>query len=87
MTSDTIEDMARTMLCESSLPTSIWVESVNIISYVLNRCLIHPILEKTLYELFKGWKPNILIFVHLVVNVSFTTTEKREYVSLMLEAM
>ena len=27
--------------------------------YVLNRVLIRPILKKTLYELFKGRKPNI----------------------------
>jgi len=58
----TLEDMARTMLCESNLPTSFWAKAVNAANYVLNRCLIRPILKKTPYELFKGRKPNISYF-------------------------
>jgi len=58
----TLEDMARTMLCESSLPTSFWTDSVNTANYVLNRCLIRPLLKRTPYELFKGRKPNISYF-------------------------
>ena len=73
----TLEDMARTMLCESNLLTTFWAEAVNTANYVLNQCLIRPILKKTPYELFKGKKSNIfLIFVHLGVNASFTTMEK-----------
>ena len=60
--SRTLEDMARTMLYESNLPTSFWAEVVNAANYVLNHCLIHPIMKKTPYELFKGKKPNISYF-------------------------
>jgi len=50
------------MHCESNLLTSIWAEAVNTANYVLNRCLIRPILKKTPNELFKGKKPNISYF-------------------------
>jgi len=58
----TLEDMARTMLCESNLPTCFRVEVINTTNYVLNPCLIRLILKKTPYELFKGKKPNISYF-------------------------
>jgi len=58
----TLEDMARPMLCESNLPTSFWAKAMNTTNYVLNRCLIHPILEKTPDELFKSKKSNISYF-------------------------
>ena len=35
---------------------------VNTVNCVLNRYLIHPILKRTPYELFKGNKPNISSF-------------------------
>ena len=50
------------MLCESNLPTSFWAKAMNTTNYVLNRCLIHPILEKTPDELFKSKKSNISYF-------------------------
>ena len=58
----TLEDMSRTMLLENNLPKSFWAEAVNTANYILNRCLIRPILKKTPYELFKGRKPNISYF-------------------------
>ena len=68
----TLEDFARTMLCESNLPTCFWAEAVNTANYVLNRCLIRPVLKKTPYELFKGKKnQTFLIFVLLDVNALF----------------
>ena len=51
--------MARTMLIENGLAKHYWTEAINTTNYVLNRCLIRPILKKTPYELFKGIKPNI----------------------------
>ena len=51
--------MARTMLIEFGLAKHYWVKGVNTTNYVLNRCLIRPILKKIPYELFKGRKPNI----------------------------
>ena len=52
--------MARTMLLENELAKYYRAEAVNTTNFVLNKCLIRPILKKTLYELFKGRKPNIL---------------------------
>ena len=49
-----LEELARTMLNENSLPKYFWADVVNIACYVLNRVLIRPILKKTPYELFKG---------------------------------
>lgn len=58
----TLEDMARTMICENNLPKYFWAEAVNTANYILNRCLIRPILKKTPYELFKGRKPSVSYF-------------------------
>jgi len=54
-----LEELARTMLSESSLPKYFWVDAVCTSFYVMNRVLIRPILKKTPYELFNGGKPNI----------------------------
>ena len=51
--------MARTMLCENNLPKYFWGETINTSCYVINRVSIRPMLSKTLYELYKGRKPNI----------------------------
>ncbi|CAM8947603.1 unnamed protein product [Rhodiola kirilowii] len=51
--------MTRTMLIESRLARSFWAEAMNAACYVLNRCYLRPILNKTPYELLKGRKPNI----------------------------
>ena len=40
----TLEDITRTLICENDLPKSLWVEPINAVNYVLNRCLIRPIL-------------------------------------------
>lgn len=42
----------------------IWVDAISMECYVLNRILICPILDKTLYELLKGRKPN-LSYLHV----------------------
>ena len=49
------------MICENSLP-KIYEEVVNTTFYILNICLVKPILTKTPYELFKAKKPNTLYF-------------------------
>jgi len=53
-----LEELARTMLSESSLPKYFWADVVSTSYYVMNRVLIRSILKKTLYELFNGRKPN-----------------------------
>ena len=60
----TLEDMIRTMMVASGLPRNFWTEALNTPCYIINRCMVRPILNKTPYELFKGRKPNI---VHLMV--------------------
>jgi len=57
-----LEELARTMLNENSLPKYFWADVVNTACYVLNRVLIRPILKKTPYELFKGRR---LVLSHL----------------------
>lgn len=54
-----LEDMSRTMLIASELPRNFWAEAVNTSCYIVNQCMIRPILNMTPYELFKGKKPNI----------------------------
>jgi len=54
-----LEELARTMLSESSLPKYFWVDVVSTSCYVMNRVLIRPILKRTPYELFNERKPNI----------------------------
>ena len=54
-----LEELARTMLSESSLPKYFWVDAISTSCYVKNKVLIRPILKKTPYELFNGRKPNI----------------------------
>jgi len=56
----TLEDMTRTMLVARGLAKNFWAEASNTSCYIINRCMIRPILNKTPYELFKGRKPNIM---------------------------
>jgi len=58
----TLQEMARTILFENSVPKHFWAEAVNTACYVQNRILIRPIIDKTPYELWKGRKPNISYF-------------------------
>ena len=46
-----LEEMARTILCESNLSRYFWAEVFNTVCYILNYTLIRPILKKTSYEL------------------------------------
>jgi len=54
-----LEELARAMLSESSIPKYFWADVVSPYYYVINRVLIRPILKKTPYELFNGRKPKI----------------------------
>ena len=58
----TMQEMARTMLCENSLPKHFLVEAVNTTCYVQNRIFIRPLIKKTPYELSRGRRPNISYF-------------------------
>jgi len=54
-----LEELARTILSESSLQKYFWENAVSTACYVMNRVLIRLILKKTPYELLNGRKPNI----------------------------
>ena len=43
----TLENMTRTMLIASGLPRYFLVEVLNTSCYIINRCVIRPILNKT----------------------------------------
>ncbi|GKB68579.1 retrovirus-related pol polyprotein from transposon TNT 1-94 [Tanacetum coccineum] len=58
----TLQEMSRTLLNEQSIPQKFWCNAVDTSTYILNRILIRPFLEKTPYELFKGRKPNLEYF-------------------------
>ncbi|KAL4384369.1 hypothetical protein GQ457_15G012400 [Hibiscus cannabinus] len=58
----TLEEMARTMLCENNLPKYFWAEATNTSCYIINRLMIRPILNKTPYEILKNKRPNIGYF-------------------------
>ena len=70
----TLKDMTRIMLVASGLPRNFWAEALNTSCYIINRCMIRPLLNKTPYELLKGRKPNIMhlrvfgckCFVHIM---------------------
>ncbi|GKC79772.1 putative ribonuclease H-like domain-containing protein [Tanacetum coccineum] len=52
----TLIEAAKTMLADSKLPTTFWAEAVSTACYVQNRVLVVKPHNKTLYELFRGFK-------------------------------
>jgi len=54
-----LEELASTILSESSFPKYFWADAASTACYVMNRVLTRPILKKTPYELLNGRKPNI----------------------------
>ncbi|GJX63931.1 putative ribonuclease H-like domain-containing protein [Tanacetum coccineum] len=55
----TLIEAARTMLVDTKLPTTFWLEAVNTACYVLNRVLVIKLHNKTPYELIHGRSPLI----------------------------
>ncbi|GJV30844.1 putative ribonuclease H-like domain-containing protein [Tanacetum coccineum] len=55
----TLIEAARTMLADSLLPTTFWVEAVSTARYVQNRVLVTKPHNKTPYELLHGRLPSI----------------------------
>ena len=58
----TLQEMSRTMLNEQNIPQKFWCNAVDTSTYILNRVLIRPFLNKTPYELYKGRKPTLGYF-------------------------
>nr|GEY86784.1 retrovirus-related Pol polyprotein from transposon TNT 1-94 [Tanacetum cinerariifolium] len=55
----TIIEASRTMLADSKLPTTFWIEVVNTACYVQNRVLVVKPHNKTSYKLFHGRIPTL----------------------------
>jgi transposase InsO family protein len=58
----TLITLARTMIDEYNTPERFWAEAVNAACYASNRLFPHWLLEKTLYELLNGKKPDVSFF-------------------------
>jgi len=78
--------MSRTMLIAGGLPRNFWAEALNTSCYIVNRCIIRPILNKT-HELVKGRKPNIMHLRVLVANIMCTLIGMMPWESLTPEVM
>ncbi|GKB04274.1 ribonuclease H-like domain-containing protein [Tanacetum coccineum] len=67
-------EAARTMLDDSKLPTTFWVEAVNTACYVQNRVLVVKPHNKTPYELFHGRTPTLSFMRPFVCHVTILNT-------------
>ncbi|XP_070013122.1 uncharacterized protein [Nicotiana sylvestris] len=55
----TLEEMARTMLIDSGITMNFWAEAFSTTYYLLNRCMMRSLINKTLYELLNGRKSKL----------------------------
>jgi hypothetical protein len=60
--SQTLIDMARTMLAEFKSPYNFWAEAISTTCHASNRLYLHKELIKTPYEILTGNKPNMSYF-------------------------
>jgi hypothetical protein len=58
----TLQELARTMLHEYTIPNFLWTEAVNTACHVVNRISLRLLIKKTPYELWIGCKPNLSYF-------------------------
>ena len=82
-----LEEMARTILNESLLPKSFWMDAMNIACYIMNRALIRIILNKTLISSTLEEKQIFLTFISLDVNVMFINMGKTTWINLIPNLM
>lgn len=52
-------DITRTILIDVGIDKNFWTKAINTTCYVINRCLIRSILEKTPYEFMTKRKPKM----------------------------
>jgi hypothetical protein len=55
----TLIKMARCLLYEKKMPLKFWAGAVNTTSYLLNRMTTKVLGDKTPYEIWYGFKPNV----------------------------
>ena len=54
----TLMDMVRSMSSNSYFPHFVWTKALKTSVYILNR-VPTKVVQKTPFELFKGWKPSL----------------------------
>jgi len=69
----TLQEIARTMLCENLLPKQLWEEAINTTCYAHNRILIISLIKKTPYAYREEEDPAFYTFIHLDVSVLSST--------------
>ncbi|CAM8905663.1 unnamed protein product [Rhodiola kirilowii] len=72
-----IQVMTRVMLHAKNVPLNIWAEAMLTATYVLNRVLIRPGMDKTSYELWKGRKPTVKHF-HVFGSTCYILTDRKQ---------
>ncbi|KAL0537383.1 hypothetical protein IC582_026361 [Cucumis melo] len=73
----TLQEMARVMIHAKNLPLNFWAEAVNTACHIHNRVTTRSDTTVTLYELWKGRKPNIKYF-HIFGSTCYILAD-REY--------
>jgi hypothetical protein len=57
-----LQELARTMLHEYTIPKFLWAEAVNTACHIVNRVSLRPLIKKISYELWIRRKPNLSYF-------------------------
>ncbi|CAM8907435.1 unnamed protein product [Rhodiola kirilowii] len=73
----TVQEMTRVMLYAKNVPLNLWAEAMLTATYVLNRVLIRPGMDKTSYELWKGRKPIVKHF-HVFGSTCYILTDREQ---------
>ena len=58
----TLQEMARVMMLAQNIPTYFWAEALNTACHIHNRVTLRPGMSLTLYEIWRGRKPNVKYF-------------------------
>ncbi|GJU01974.1 retrovirus-related pol polyprotein from transposon TNT 1-94 [Tanacetum coccineum] len=72
----TLQEMARIMLNEQSIPQKFWCNTIDTSTFILNRILIRQILGKTPYEIYRGRKPTLEYFTVFGSNCFILNTKE-----------
>ena len=68
-----LQEMIGTTICGNSLPNKFWAEAVDTSFYILNKCLIRPLLKRLLMSFGRIESLIIAIFACVVVCAIFLT--------------
>ncbi|KAA0026048.1 gag-pol polyprotein [Cucumis melo var. makuwa] len=71
----TLQEMARVMIHAKNLPLHFWAEAINTACHIHNRITTRSETNVTLYELWKGRKPNVKYF-HIFGSTCYILVDK-----------